>query len=566
MKALKNLPRTLDETYDRVFAIIPKEERLIVHHVLGWIAHHNELYEEDGMPCEILIQAVEVSSVELTGEQNERFYDKDTLREICGCLIEISSRDVFDVDKNSLYTYASVTFAHYTVLEYLESGRIFTSAFAYHDAVEKPPRELFLEITFSEAQNVKSENLLTADSEINPAHDIQAVYSNFSDYCMISGILSLYKWPELVCRQKELQKLVVDFLDPSKPHFETTVMRTFSLNHGTHFFPFKPARMYSESKFWDVEWDSQVGTDARHLYLLLLLYEWREVYEPLVRSFVQENDHKRLLQSRLTFWKWGEVYPLCRRAVDPEVLISDGSIFEIFAQRYSRHVHLIPFLTEIGTELFDPTVALLLSISGHDHEGDCSTICAVQRLLELGANPNLTGYIVTPLQIATYRMDFEGASILLENGAHSSSTGCIDGVVWEKDTIMSYLNHLHGASPLRIIRKYTYITPQINSSVYPDWIPGVRQKLEKLLLQYGAEEISATPQAAMEEVRYDALEWREWAKASPQTQARSSSKIDVHPPDSSADKLNITENNSLSRSYDSSNKDALPAFLTTILN
>ena len=50
-KALENLPKPLDETYERILITIPKEERLLVHHVLRWIAQHNDLYNSDGIPC-----------------------------------------------------------------------------------------------------------------------------------------------------------------------------------------------------------------------------------------------------------------------------------------------------------------------------------------------------------------------------------------------------------------------------------------------------------------------------------------------------------------------------------
>lgn len=89
-KALKNLPETLDETYDRILLAVPKEERLFVDYALKWIAHHNEMYFGQGIPYKVLIEATEASMLDLTGNRNERFYDKDTLREICGCLINIS--------------------------------------------------------------------------------------------------------------------------------------------------------------------------------------------------------------------------------------------------------------------------------------------------------------------------------------------------------------------------------------------------------------------------------------------------------------------------------------------
>ena len=78
-KALRNLPKTLYETYDRILFAVPEEERLFVDYALQWIAHHNEMYSGQGIPYKVLIEATEASILNFTGHQNERFYDKDTL-------------------------------------------------------------------------------------------------------------------------------------------------------------------------------------------------------------------------------------------------------------------------------------------------------------------------------------------------------------------------------------------------------------------------------------------------------------------------------------------------------
>ena len=561
LKALKNLPETLDETYDRIFTLIPKEERLFVHHLLRWIAHHNELWNEDAMPCEILIQAATASTVVLTGEKNEYFYDQDTLREICGCLIEISPMVFLPVTTGPQYTYNSVKFAHYTVFEYLESGRSSRSASADHGAVEEISKEYLLEITLSEAQSVKSEELLSTEPWPDCYQIVEAVVSSFTNYCMMSGILSLYEWPDNICRHSVLSRLAVGFLDPSKPHFEITVMIASELGYKQALFAGCDLKGIWD---WSIEWNPEVTTDAKHIYFLLLLGEASERNTTLIKNFLQEKDHKSLLQSRLRFRK-STLFEVSYRQDGDTSILFDGSILEVLTQEHFKYEHIIPFLMEICAGLFDPSVVLMQLNTGFRPEIDDHRNFVIQRLLELGADPNLTDYIVMPLQIATYRLNFEEARILLENGARPNSTGCSDGVAWEKDTTMSYLNHLHGASPLRILRKYTYISSETKKCYNPEEILRLRKKIEELLLQYGAEEISATPQAAADEVPYDTPEWREWAMASPRTQASTISKTDDHRPDPSADAPTITEY-LLSRPDNSSDNEALPAFLTKILN
>jgi hypothetical protein len=60
-KALTNLPRTLDEIYDRIFCAIPEEEYMFVHHAFQWITYHSTLYDGEGIPSAVLLQAVEKS-------------------------------------------------------------------------------------------------------------------------------------------------------------------------------------------------------------------------------------------------------------------------------------------------------------------------------------------------------------------------------------------------------------------------------------------------------------------------------------------------------------------------
>lgn len=461
MKALKNLPKTLDETYDRIFTTIPEEERLFVHHVLQWIAYHNEMYYGDGMPCEVLIQAAIASTYELTGERNERFYDKDTLREICGCLIDISPQGYYDLLKASphgykrgpLPHYMSVTFAHYTVREYLDSGRMIKSTSAYCSSVEETLKERFIGITMSEAQNMKSNELWsmkTADDADCALKFIEAVHSDFTNYCVVSGILSLHQWPGYIGQQSGLARLTVDLLDPSKPHFETMRTAASAVHDWTVFFDgHNPG-----ARFWEIAWLGKESTKAKHLYLLLYLYQFRGDYAPLVKEFLQEEDNTRLLQTRLQLTSYCGACFTYRECVEGELHLFDGTFFEVFAQPQNSLSCVLSFLMEVGAGMFDPSVLLLLYIGGHRHGDTCEDVCPVQRLLDLGADPNLKGYIVTPLQIATYCSDVEGVDTLLKHGAHPNSTGCSNGVAWEEDTLMGCINHLHGHSPLRIYRKY----------------------------------------------------------------------------------------------------------------
>lgn len=483
-KALKNLPKTLDETYDRIFLAVPKEERLFVEHALRWIAYHNQLYDGQGMPCEVLIQATEASMLSLTGNRNDRFYDQDTLREACGCLIDISPVDPFDTGGNRHHTYIAVSFAHYTVREYLDSTRISNAVLGYHTIGEGDLKDRFLEITLSEALHIESNELWELDTNLTDNSDvIQAVDSRFNIYCVVSALLSLYKSSSQICRHSTLTALAIDLSDPSLPRFSTMKAAALSIECAT---PLSLNGDYFGDDWTPaVEWHPDTNTELKHLYNLLLLTERRSEYLSLARTFLQGKDLKSLLQAQICFNRevW---YAFPKDGFGTYVF--KGSLIETYAQLAERSVDAFKLLVEVGAGLFDPSIALLLYIRGHKHflEFDCDGFCPLQRLLELGADPNLRGYRITPLQIATLANDYEGVEMLLKAGAMPNDTGSADGEIWQKGSVMHGLNHLHGASPLCICRDLEVFSRPIRRKAGAN----DQKKIEALLLRHGAEDFS----------------------------------------------------------------------------
>ena len=493
-KALKNLPKTLNETYDRIFLAVPEEERLFVEHALRWIAHHNELYKGQGIPCEVLIQATEASMLSLAGNQNERFYDKDTLREVCGCLINISPEYILDVLDNHHHTYTSVSFAHYSVREYLDSTRTSNAVFGYHTIGGGDLKDRFLEITLSEAQHIESNELCEMKTiSMNVSEVVAAVDSKFNFYCLISAVLALYNFPIQIYRHSALSALTIDLLDPSLPHFSAMEVVGWFITYATTSFSTRD--LGEDAGFWSVEWHPDTNTQLKHTYNLLLLTEPCSEYLPLAKTFLQRKDLKSLLQAQLHFNRT-LLYGISKEG--DEKYEFEGPLIEVFAQLAIRSVHALKLLVEVGAGLFDPSVILLLYISGHVHS-DCQGFCLLQRLLELGADPNLGSYRVTPLQIVTFSSDYEGVEMLLQAGAMPNGTGSADGVIWRKDSVMRDLNKLHGASPLRICRDFGFVSRPGHREKVPD----DRKKIEALLLYHGAEAFSTTSELDVQDITDD---------------------------------------------------------------
>ncbi|KAL6713227.1 hypothetical protein ACLMJK_009348 [Lecanora helva] len=252
-----------------------------------------------------------------------------------------------------------------------------------------------------------------------------------------------------------------------------------------------------------VQWHPDTETQLKHLYYLLHLTEYTRESLPLVKTFLQGKDTKSLLHTQVCFSR--EINPVLNRTGDNTHAFK-GSLIEVFAQSAILSEYPLEFLIEVGAGLFDPSIVLTLFIGGHHHarSAECNSSCPLQRLLKAGANPNKGDYQMTPLQIATVGRDSYGVECLLKAGALPNDTGNPNGVIWEEDTIMHHLSHLHGASPLKICREFK-VFYQYDSSEGED----ERKKIEDLLLQYGAEDFLTTcePDYVEDEVDSTSLDY-----------------------------------------------------------
>lgn len=110
--AILKLPKSLEETYKRIFQLIPEEERQFVQSALLLICGNDECRPLP-INSNTLLSAINyrLSNNDIEGKA---LYDRDALRDCCGCFISLMVRR--DTEHVSL--------AHYTVKEYLYSDRI----------------------------------------------------------------------------------------------------------------------------------------------------------------------------------------------------------------------------------------------------------------------------------------------------------------------------------------------------------------------------------------------------------------------------------------------------------
>lgn len=129
--AISNLPKTLDETYERIFQLIPEEDQQFVKLALIMICGNDDFRPFPLMENQLLEAVLfNLHSGDSDEEDDDYvgFYTSDTLRDRCGCLISLTNNN----DKTF------VALAHYTVREFLYSDRISRSSsatFALSDAL-----------------------------------------------------------------------------------------------------------------------------------------------------------------------------------------------------------------------------------------------------------------------------------------------------------------------------------------------------------------------------------------------------------------------------------------------
>ncbi|KAE9372923.1 hypothetical protein N431DRAFT_467149 [Stipitochalara longipes BDJ] len=256
-------------------------------------------------------------------------------------------------------------------------------------------------------------------------------------------------------------------------------------------------RVNTDSEVWchglNAQW---VDTDAFRLLSLILMCG--NQYPDIVEYYVERCDLAIIFSSQHVLnLSLSEEY-LYVEKVGYQRYEFDCSFIEIFAQLAFYRMEDLRLLLVLGEGMFDPSKVLIAYVGSHYNCDECLSTekkqgdCIVKRLLEGGADPNATGYFVTPLQVAVFTDQPDLVALLLATGADPNSTGDVEGLKWEGNTILGYFSHLHGYSPLDLIK----------SEIQAEWVKRsgwdkfemgnnteTNEQITKLLKQYGARTI-----------------------------------------------------------------------------
>lgn len=506
--ALATLPKTLDETYERTFLEISEDERFFVRQCLIWINFHSELYN-NSIPCAVLLQALQVGDEE-AGEPNDGpLFDEESLKEVCGCLITVSQGygfNIYDYD-SVLEAVPVISFAHYTVREFLDSERIATGT-AVSFKLGEQVKLSTLRVVLSTALKFGNNNSSGLDDRINlddgshlcddsdlcdysdfgePEHKrsvFEYLTAEFRSYCVATAFFSIAAYPEEIASQGNLRHMVFCLLDPSGG--STQLMIRF-LNYCQHSFYLLSGNHGSlaEFNFWTLRWTAEPSSTTPRTKILLSLLLIVESFEGLAGALLECSEiTPDWVHEPLQFRHELAVYDEEGVGGDFDIISVDfdGPMIEFFVQHNRDNRPYLRFFLDCGACLPNPNALLQTYVGFHKHSmvNECEGTCLLRRIIELGADPDCNAYTTTPLQIAVAQRDYNGADTLLGAGADPNQIGNPNGVRW-CGTYRNY-DDLEGLSPLFICQNEM---GEFGSE--SEW-----QMLEALLVKYGARSFIST--------------------------------------------------------------------------
>ena len=156
-KTLSELPKTLDDTYDRILVNIPKEYIREAQCAIQLLAISYRLLTVDEVA-----EAVAVDCEHDTFDTEMKLLNPESILEICGSLVALSGYAEL-LSKLTLMFREELCFAHYSVKEYLLSKRIFEGVSHCFGIADKPAHQFFARLSlvyllqFSQQDSVQKE-------------------------------------------------------------------------------------------------------------------------------------------------------------------------------------------------------------------------------------------------------------------------------------------------------------------------------------------------------------------------------------------------------------------------
>lgn len=390
-KALGELPRTLDETYERILCSIPLENHSIAYRTLQLLA-----FDLGIRHLGALLDALAVDVERCTFSRDDRILDRDALLEVCTCLITITPEKDRPADKN----YFRVQLAHYTVKEYLVSNRIGRGSATTFQMSE--------ESVFPFAARCFITYMLHEDYHRLPDQHRECLMKVAIDHwdSLVRGIHSH-------AARAAITPLVLKLLDVTSPHFQNWIEAHREL----------PINYIMNTPQWTVT----PGGESCLILAYLCYFDLYEAAQQFVENLSGSVPFETEIKTALLPEHWE--FPTIAEADDME----DGKLLHIAV--FMGRVAFVKYFMSKGADV-NAISAKGISVLG---AAVCSgfyicypvpnTLEIVELLLKAGADPNIAGVWFTPLQRLMFDWsNYQDISVtiakaLLDSGAEVNGVG-----------------------------------------------------------------------------------------------------------------------------------------------
>jgi hypothetical protein len=440
------MPQTLDETYDRIFSLIPGEYVPLVHHALrlihfySWIWPHRDIFASPELILESYLRLVRQDDL----DSDSHTYDIHALKEACGCLVKFSKSCVLGSGSDEV---EAAQLAHYTVKEYLASHRTTSTALS---TLQFPSHGFDFEYI---------KLFLDAELESTIPEDADRHLSSLSHHCTTTILMVTNRLWEDMATDSELvaetcrclyPRLLVDYVNPQLQHYPGLRTRRAVLSE-------------EFERFWDVALPGEAINELKwkslpHPPELLALVHWLcDANIPAVTFLVKEIVDLAAIFEREVDITIDSCWALVSTTDDSDTMLNfRGSFLELCAlvcvlpRAHIEQAFRI-LLRSCPKPAESPHLLHLFLISRTARSNCKSSILrdVIQKSVRFGGSQSY----VTPLQIACYLYDWRAVKMLLEAGADHGSLGDESCGPWEDNTVLSQFNDLHGRAPLNILAK-----------------------------------------------------------------------------------------------------------------
>ena len=434
--ALSNLPRTLEEIYQRILIDIPKEHWARAKKALLLLSANDlHLWSQFDVPS-VLAEAIAVDIDRATFDQNDRVLEPiDFLQEICSCLIRVAK---------SKSGGARLLLAHYTVKEYLYSDRMGETEAKYFQCSAESAAFLASASSIVYLLNISYTGVPSAGEYLTASQAEQTMSNNFvrSSFPFLHTAIDWVKdW------SRGLEKHVQD------PTLQTTIDDLLV----RLFWPGERHRLrwlewYSKRKFRTIfplwrDWNGReasvafsiasflgaAGVATKILQAHPLVAEDRSIFS-LDQTYARYHRKELVLHHQETGVNYYRSLfrMLSEEGGDAEQL-QGRTLLEFMAQ--SDNPSCLGLVTRVAPSVYRQINSAGLSILSTAIQAASYLIKiddradVVHQLIQSGAEVNPAPVSETPLQSAVRRLDTNSCSLLLKEGALVNEIGNDNAIV-----------------------------------------------------------------------------------------------------------------------------------------